>query len=291
MALMIRSKILLFVVLPLIAISCRQTVTDPKDKDMLLQIGDSILTVSKVESLIPIGVSEKDSAALFDEIVNDWITTNLLASVAKENLPFSEKIDRMVEEYRKQLIILEYRRLMADSNELQIPEDTLKAYYDLHKSDFVLAQPIIKGIYVKIPHNSSGLNDVRKWMKSATPQDIEQLEKYGINEVMQYDYFEDVWVDWSLIKDQIPYSFGDDNDFVVKHKNFETSRDGSVYMLHISDYLKSGSEMPYEYASNHIKEILIDRERRRYDDELIRSLYRKAVKDKKIIEGRYKFLN
>ena len=103
-----------------------------------------------------------------------------------------------------------------------------------------------------------------------------------MTELIQYDYFMDKWIDWSVVKDQIPYNFKDDNSFVANNKNFETAYDESVYFVHIAETMKSGEIMPFEYASNHIREILIERDRKRYDEELYKSFYQKAIKDKNL---------
>ena len=52
--------------------------------------------------------------------------------------------------------------------------------------------------------------------------------------------------------------------------------------MHIAETMKSGEIMPFEYASNHIREILIERDRKRYDEELYKSFYQKAIKDKNL---------
>lgn len=277
-----KSYITYFIISIVILSACKKSEINKDADDILLQIGDSILTQQAVVEQIPNGLSANDSVNLFDAIVKDWVNTLLLQKVAEENLPNLEKINQMVDDYRSKLIILEYRKLMAAGKDFQISEDSIRQYYDLHKKEFKLKKPIVKGLFVKVPQNAAELKNVKKWVFSATPEDIEKLEKYWMTELIQYDYFMDKWIDWSVVKDQIPYNFKDDNSFVANNKNFETAYDESVYFVHIAETMKSGEIMPFEYASNHIREILIERDRKRYDEELYKSFYQKAIMDKNL---------
>lgn len=281
------SCMIVFVISLLIMSGCSKSESVGISDDVLVQIGDSMLTHRQVVALIPKGLSQPDSIALFDQIVCNWVNNLLLKKVAEENLPHVDGINKLVEDYRNQLIILEYRKLMANGSETQVPDDSLKVYYEANKNMLRLTEPILKGVFVRMPEDASKVNDVKKWVFSATSSDIEQIEKYGLTEAMQYDYFVDKWLDWSTVTDQIPYRFSNPDNFVAKNKNFEIHYDGMLYMLHISEYMNSGDIMPYEYASDLIREMIISDARRKYDEELLKSFCRKAIKEKKMIVGSY----
>jgi hypothetical protein len=140
----------------------------------------------------------------------------------------------------------------------------------------------VKGIYIKVPSNAEQLSEIRKWVQSAKADDIDQLEKYGLKGAMQYDYFVDTWIAWQSVADLIPHRFADPETFLKPGYIFDTSYDGSEYLLHITDVLHTGTQMPLEYARDEITEALTDSRRESYDNNLLRSLYRKAVTDKKL---------
>lgn len=282
-----RSGVLYALLMAFMLMACDKSATQSNTEDILLQIGDSVLTKQSVLNQIPKGLTPNDSINLYNAIVKEWVRTLLLREIAEENLPYIDKINKIVEDYRNQLIVLEYRKMMADGNESQIPQDSIEKYYDIHKMDFRLTQPLVKGLFIKLPVDASRIQDVKKWVFSATPNDIEKLEKYCLTEIIQYDYFMDKWVDWSIIEEQIPYRFGKADAFIEKNKNFETIKDGSVYLWHISEYIKSGEIMPLEYASTQIRELLLESDRRKYDEELLESFCRKAIKDKRMVIGSY----
>ncbi|MCM1319850.1 MAG: hypothetical protein NC217_05665 [Muribaculaceae bacterium] len=268
--------------------SCSKKEEEQKPVDeVLIQIGDSVLTRNMVTRLIPVGLSPTDSVRMFDAIVEAWVDRNMLVNLAGSRLPDVEKIEHMVEEYREQLLANEYRRLMANDNAEGITPDLIQTYYDEHPDLFTLEAPLLKGIYLKISEDAPQLGEVRNWMKRAESADIDNIENYGLSSAMEYDYFGDTWVDWTTVSDHIPYRFGDADVFVSGNKFFEINTDGSVYMLRIFEYLKSGSEMPLEFAEAGIRERLLEQKRNDYDRKLLGSLYANGIKSKKIVPGSY----
>lgn len=268
----------------LAAVSCRETDTRKQNGEEchLLSIGDSTLTLADVVRRIPEGLAETDSAALFASIVDSWIQDMLLTKIAAEALPDMERIERMVDDYRNRLIMMEYRKRMKEDSRKEIREADIKEYYEAHVDDMRLEHPVIKGIYIKVPTNAERIENVRQWVFSASKQSIDKLEKYGLKGAMQYDWFGDRWVDWEIVADQIPYRFYDADAFVESTVNFETEYNGSTYFLHISEYLKSGDVMPYSFALEQIREILSDKSKKDADHQLLKDLFKDAVKSGKL---------
>lgn len=270
--------------------------------DVLLEYGDSMLRKSEVVAKIPTGLTPADSSALFRTIVENWVEEMLLAEMAEERIDDIDEIERKVAAYRRQLIVARYLRSIREAGRRRADKESIQEYYNAHSSEMKLETPIVKGIYVKVPANSESLDDIRKWVRSATDTSIDNLEKYGLGQALQYDYFKDKWLDWQTIADQIPYRFYDPENFLAgltgpgesmedKHGKkdtagnggyFETEKGGSVYMLHITAWLPAGSEMPYEFATSRIAQTIEERETADYERRLISSLYKRARKEKKL---------
>lgn len=259
----------------------------PQAQDELMTVGDSVLTRAAVEAQIPHGLSPADSAAMFDAIVETWLERSMLVNMAGGNIPDLDKIDRMVEQYRLQLLANEYRNAMARDHVSGVSPDSIKAYYDAHPEKFLLESPAVKGIYLKVPGNSAQIDKVRKLMSTGTPDAIDELETEGLKGALEYDYFGDSWVDWQVIADRIPYRFGDADSFVASHKFFETDSDGIVYMLRLIEYTPSGELMPLDLASAQIQEEIMDKYRADYDRSLLQNLYNRGVRQKDVVPGSY----
>lgn len=252
------------------------------DNDVLIQIGDSTLTLHEVVGRIPVGLEPADSVNLFNKIVDTWIQNLLLRQVAEENLTDLSRIDAMVDEYRNQLIVSEYRRRIKEENVKAVPEDSVRGYYRRFGDEMKLEQPLVKGIYIKLPERSEYVDEITRRIRTARPEDIDFIEKNGLRDAMQYDWFEDRWVDWQTIAEQIPHRFSDPDAFVASNRFFSTQYNGAVYLLHISDFIRSGEKMPYDFAAPLIADRLNEKQRFSYEERLINSLYRKALREGKL---------
>lgn len=269
------------------AASCTRREEDKTGQEgILVQVGDSALRVADVVARIPSGLTEQDSLAMFDAIADRWVRSMLLTAVANLNVTDRQEIDRLTEEYRNSLILEKYLNSKSEEAE-DVDDASVRKYYEANKGDMKLAAPVIKGVFIKVADNSGKLGDIRRWMVASTPNSIDNIEKYGLRQATQYEYFKDHWVDWGDVAELIPYRFYDADAFLGSMKDFETQYDGSVYLLHVSEFLPTGAEMPYDYAYGKIKEILRREHRERYKRLLIKSVYGRSVKDGRIKPGLY----
>lgn len=257
---------------------------DPED--IVIRVGDSILTETEIIAKIPVGLSSEDSLTFHKTIVHDWLDRMLLSEIAADNVEDIEQIERMTREYRNRLLINSYRRKMRESGVGEIPAADIKKYYEQYSQELILERPVVKGLFVKVPSNAPKINDIRRWIFTATPTAIDNLEQYGLVDAVKYSFFEDKWFDFRTITEQIPYRFADMDTFVESTTNFETSYAGITYFLHISEYIKSGEVMPFEIASPIIASTLEVKTGDAYEAKLMQSLYEEALKS-----GRLKIEN
>lgn len=270
--------------------SCSRQEADDKNRprpEVLMQVGDSVLTRSQVVAQLPAGISAIDSARLFDAIVEEWLERNMLVDVDVKNLPDIDRIDRLVEQYRRQLLADEYRRLMAAEYAGEVSSDSVRAQYNANIDRYVLTSPVIKGIYVKLPSDAPQLTEVRTWMRSATPEAIDKLEACGLKGAMEYEYFGDEWVAWEELVRRIPYRFNSSESITVPGKMFETSSDGITYLLHVTDVIPAGEKMPYDFAKPLIEQELAETCRDTYDRRLLRDIYARELDSRRIHTGTY----
>lgn len=267
-----------------ITTGCSQPNLD-QDPDLIARVGKQRLIKSDLERVLTPGLNSDDSTRLARAYVKSWIDARLMSEIAARNIPDMSLIDQMVEDYRNELITWEYRRLMfSQHGDLDFPEDTLRAYYETHRKNFVTEHPLVKGVYVKIADNSPSLARVKKLYTSTRDADIDRLEKQDLQGLIHYDYFRDRWVDWDQIETRIPYDFGaSPEEFLSTHKHIEIKSNGFVHLLDISEYLKSGSIMPYEKAVELIQRDLFNLKRKEYDAQLKLDLMSEGLNNGSII--------
>lgn len=259
------------------------------EEDILVSVGDSSLYLRDVERQIPFGLTPEDSIEMFRNIVDNWVESRTLQEVAKENVVDLERINRLVEEYRNRLIVEEYVRKMGDSAPADVSQEEIRAYYRQYGDSMMLEQPLVKGIFIRTSERDPELDNIRKWIASGSPEDIDNLEKRGLREATGYEYFSDRWVEWDAIGRQIPLRVENPDSFLTANPDFETSHAGWIYLLHVSDFVPSGQRMPEDYALRYISEILADRRKGEYLKKLKRSIYNDAIKQGKLRRGSYDY--
>ncbi len=247
-------------------------------KNLLARVGKHTLSQAQLEKDMPVGLTPEEQKAFADHYVDDWITSVLLYDMARKNLPDAERLDEQVEAYRRDLFIYQYRKRLSDERlAVQLPEDSIQRFYDTHNERFVLHKPVIKGMLLKVPANAKSLSSLRKWVTSATPEAVEQIDKYAVKNAIGYDYFYDNWVWFDDVKDNIPYDFGDGSRFLQQKKDIEVVQDDIIYLLHISEYRLAGTIMPYEFARPRILEILSNQRRVEFNRDLEQEVYQQAI--------------
>lgn len=265
-------------------------ITDEND-DILVTFNDSSLTVADVVSLIPSGLTAEDSINMFNSIVEKWVLERSLGDYAEKNIPDMDKIDKMVEQYRANLIVTHYLESMSESARKEVQEDRIKQYYDDNHNEMILEQPLVKGVFIKVADNNESLGDLRKWFSSFSEKSLDNIEKSGLRNAQQFKSFTDGWIEWNAVAEQIPYRFSDAGAFLKSNKNFETQQGNAVYLLHISEFIPSGSEMPYDYAKIKIAEILQNADVTNYRKKLINEILGRQIKDGTLKPGLYNPLN
>lgn len=250
--------------------------------DALVVVDGDVLTRRDLEAAMPAALSTDDSVKYARAYINAWIAARNIARLA-DDIDMTE-IDKLVDQYRKELVMNEYVRRMCDENvDSDLPEDSLLAYYNRHPQEFKLTRPLIKGVYVKIDEKSQSLPQLRKLYRSRKEADIDKLDKSLLNGAIHYDYFRDKWVDWEQIESRVPYDFGASGDlFLRSHNYLDVTSDGFTYLLDVSDVLHTGETMPYEAARPLIVDKLNFFNRRRYQEQLKQELFDNGVESGRI---------
>lgn len=221
-------------------------------------VGDSELTIEEVKSNVPSGLSETDSLKFVDQYVNNWIEEQVISQEAESIIPDIEEIDRMVDAYRRQLVILRYRQLMESGDFIKKPDKAqVEEYFNNHIENFKASRPLVKGLYIKVPEQAKEVKEIKRLYKSREPEDLDSLERLTVS-ATSYDYFYDRWVDWGQIETKIPLSELDSEPdrFPLNNDNLELLNDGYWYLLIISDRVKTGETLPLEYAYDIIVDAL-----------------------------------
>lgn len=270
----------------LAATACgRQETNAGMQGDIVAQYRDTVLRSADVLRQIPPGISATDSAELAKNIIDQWIDGFLIEDLAAGQIDDLERIDQLTQSYRRALIAESYRRKMRATGVQPVDIDRVREYYRQHSQELRLERPLVKGLLIKAPSSSRYLDDIRRWMKDGSAEACDELENIGMKETASFRYFLDRWADFDAVAGEIPFRFGDSDSFVENNADFETEHNGTVYILHISDFRHTGSIMPEDYAAPIIEDRIKNNYLADYEKGLIKALRRTAIEKNILKEG------
>ncbi|MDR1746255.1 MAG: peptidyl-prolyl cis-trans isomerase [Tannerella sp.] len=263
--------------------ACRPDMSDRSD--VLVGLNKMLLTRGEVASVIPKGTPEADSLLMAEDYIKKWVKNQLVYEVAKRNIgEQSPDIQQLVEEYRRALIMHRYQEsLIRNKLSGEIQDRDRLAFYEDNPQKFQLEKAIIKGLFLKVPLNTPGLDDVQKKYKSNNPNAIEEIEKYGMRNAVVYEYFYDRWVDFDEMLARIPVRISDQEHYLKNNRVVETADSVYCYLLNISEYIPAGQTAPYEYVVPQIQEMIINKRKVDFLREFEEDLYRNAIRKGEVV--------
>ena len=272
-------RITVFLFLVLFCCGACKKVYDHKGKTPLVEVDGNFLYKEDVRRVLPLGLSKDDSVLFVEHYVRSWAEDILLYEKAKANIPDSVDVDKLVENYRRALIMHLYQQqLIAQQLASEVGEREIADYYEKNKEVFKVERPLIKGLFIKVPLTAPKLNSVRRWYKSQKQEAVDNLEKYSLQNAVKYEYFYDRWVAASDVMNMIPLKVENVGKYIGAHRQIELKDTTFCYFLNVSDFLDVGAEEPYEIARQKVKDLLVNQKRVRFMEGVKNDLYQRAVK-------------
>ncbi len=275
-----RTLLILFTFFSLVSCNMKQPT---KGREAILEVEGKFLYKDEIDKLIPLNTSATDSATIADKYIKNWVIDVLVYENARRNISDYYQIDQLVDEYRKSLIIHEFEEaLIAERISTNIPETTIRGFYDSYKEQIKLEENIIKGILLIVPIDAPEIDKIKSWVKKADKESLEEIEKYSLRNAISYDYFMESWTSFSEISKKAPFDVSDTQKFLRENRYSEVADSSRNYLLHIREVALEGEISPYEFSKDIITTILINKKKSDFVNNFENTLYNDALKNKEI---------
>lgn len=253
------------------------------ENTMLVTVNNKTLYMEDLADVIPPNLTPEDSILAAEAYIKMWVKNELIYEKAIKNLSDKDQIEELVENYRRTLTVFTYQeQLLKERLSKEISDKDLEGYYNSHPEQFDLSTDIIKGLFLKVPLTSTRLDDLRKWYRQGNEEAVENIEKYSLENAVNYDYFYDKWVDFTDVMNNIPTIIPNSQQFLTGNKNLEIQDSSYVYLLHIKEYILTGKQAPFEYSKGEIMDILMNQRKENFLKQFENDLYNTAVNNNKI---------
>lgn len=240
---------------------------------------ETYLYPSDLQKVIPSGTNAQDSIQMAKRYTETWVKDQLMKHRAEGSLT-EEQMDfeKQIEEYYRSLLIYTYRqKLLQQKMDTVVKESEIQAYYEENPNNFLLDRNMIKGTFVKIPLSAPQLDQLRRWSWNNRPEDLDQMETYCLSYAEKYSNFNDTWVDFASIKDQLPMRISDPEGYLRSYRNIERTDSLYRYLVHFSEYLTVGEVAPVEIVREDIVTIILNKRKIQFIKELEHRVYTDGV--------------
>lgn len=230
---------------------------------MIARVGTTYLYRSELAVSMPSGIAAQDSINYSKTFIDKWIIEQLKQQEAEKLFSTSESdIDRMVEEYRRSLLVHRLNRHYLEGEPCtEITDKEIAAYYNLHKSDFRISQPMVKGEIVAIGESFRRREQMVKWFSSSKKEHREDFTELCRKNNFLHLQFED-WVLFSDFLSNLPVLRTSRHDELLGDRKVQrVHQNKTYYYFRITTALRVGDTMPLDMAKEDIRQILINRHR------------------------------
>ncbi len=262
----------------------REEVKYVSGKTPLVELDGNVLYQEDLLQVLPVDISEADSAQFANRYIENWLSELLLYQNAERNVRDDKQIEELVENYRRSLIVHEYQQLLIEQKiEQDITMQEIETFYNDNKNLFVLEEPILKGLFIKLPLSAPNQNSIMKLYRLRDDESYDEIEKYCIRNAPYYEFFYDYWHSVSDIEILLPSMEVSLQDYLNKNEFLEIKDDEFLYLLNVSEYLPKGSVAPIEQVESRIKRLLINNKAVSYIQKIKKDLYNSAIENNRVI--------
>lgn len=262
------SKIFIILVLSL-SVSCREKSSFFWGDTRVASVGGQNLFLDEIRRALPAGLSQTDSVSFAEAYTEKWILNELKLQEAEKVFSSSEEdIERMVTEYRKTLLVQKIDQyFISSSRNITISDEEIEEYYRLHKGEFTLSSPIVKGEILQIPDKYARKDRLLQLMSSDKEEARKDFEALCDKNNFTRNVFAE-WVDFSEFITYLPLANQSKHDNLLLKKGVQKiNQNNTLFCFMITDVLKAGEPKPLFMVRDNISRIL----EKRSKEEIIRS--------------------
>lgn len=256
---------------------------DENNEKVVAQVGDKKLLQSELAQIIPKNLEEQDSLLLANEYVRKWVKQELLIQKANENLSLDQKnLTKEIEEYRNSLIIYKYKNeLMNQQMDTLVTKTQIEQYYNTNPDNFKLNNNIVKAYFIKIPNAVANPKLIKELVDDDSDEGKNALREYCIQYAKSFDFFNDNWVNFAIVKNNIPIDISDEKQFLALNNQIELKDSIYYYLVNIQDYKLLNELAPIEYVENNIKNLILNKRKIDFLKQVEENVYKEGIRQNK----------
>ncbi len=277
----LKLKYIFIILSGLLFLKC--TNPDVTNDKVIAQVGEKKLFQSEISKIIPLDIEEQDSLLIANDYVKKWIKQELLINKANENLTLEQKnVTKEIEEYRNSLIIYKYKNeLMNQQMDTLVTQQQIEQYYNANTDNFKLNNIIVKAIFIKIPIEVANPKLLKEMVEDNSEEGMNAIREYCIQYAKGFDFFNNNWVDFEIVKRNIPGEITDERQFLARNNQIELKDSIYYYLVNIQDYKLKNELAPVEYVESNIKNLILNKRKIEFLKQIEENVYKEGIRQNK----------
>lgn len=170
---------------------------------------------------------------------------------------------------------------MKQRMDTTVTNQQIEAYYNQHPENFNLNKDIVKAIFIKIPNEVANPNLLKSMVVNTSDEGISELREYCLQYAKRFDIFMDNWVDFDVVKNNIPDEINDDERFLTGNRQIELKDSNYYYLVRIQDFRLKNQQAPLEYVEKNIKNLILNQRKIEFLKETEENIYLEGVRQNK----------
>lgn len=162
-----------------------------------------------------------------------------------------------------------------------VTKNQIEQYYNGNPDNFKLNSNIVKAIFVKIPIAVANVKLIKELIDENSDEGKNALREYCIQYAKSFDFFNDNWVNFDIVKNNIPGNINDDKQYLARNNQIELKDSIYYYLVNIQDYKLQNELAPIEYVENNIKNLILNKRKIDFLKQVEDNIYKEGVRQNK----------
>jgi hypothetical protein len=226
-----------------------------QETQAIASVYDKKLLLEEVLAFMPEGLNTVDSLAFVKNYTDAWIRENIILHQAEQVLPKeNHNMKYRLEKYKRSLLLYEFeKQYLRDKLDTNVSYNEIQQHYTENTNDFILADYIVKVLYVKLYKSDKNKAKVKQWYLSTKNEDLIKLEKYCAENAVNYYNDNENWIYFNDLLREIPIKADDKTTFLKNNKNIFFEDDEYAYFVNIYEYKLKDAISPLSLEEENIK--------------------------------------
>lgn len=263
--------------------ACTTDSSDSSDdtKTVLATAYTKKLYEEDIMDMVPQSLNTNDSAMFVNGIIERWVREQLFLIEAERKFPTNYDLKKMVDDYKASLVKHHYeQQLLQQSLDSAITQEELQQFYDDHKQDYKLNEPIYRVKVVKISTAAPDIEQISKWLKDSKDKTVNELAAYCNTYAENYILRENAWYkEDELLK---LLNLTPKNNRFRAGSTYEFSDNTFNYYLLVLEKVEVDQIPPLSFVEEKAKAVIMQQRKVRLIQSKQDEMYEDAIKNKHV---------